>query len=412
MESKVFAAHKKETMDVWRDGRKEDALELVRHLIDDLWEGKDYSHIVEVYDIPGLEPRQSLYSFELAYALFEKRRPVDAERIYEAILANKPRNSSALNNLHIIKKNKDQIEEAWKLIQKAKRVAPTDEIIDKNFNNMRTLFEQRRSILEQFKASSEHVKNENGFVLEKLKNFVDNALKDLTFKKHQIPIPKWKMRVLMGTDEAKANSLADQWLEKGYIRRTGDRGEHGEHIYEISPYLKAALEAAEESCVPKAWSEGIRRLDGERLKQLGYFDAVSRVRKTKKAFRIILERDLNELFLNYLMGNHKAVVVMSGSLVETLLIYHCEKKKVAQVTYDRHQRQISKKLYEADLGDLLDYFEQNRILSDLLVHMGNISRISRNFIHPGEELREAEHLSHSKAEMCFLSAIEVVRHIC
>jgi hypothetical protein len=412
VESKAFAAHKKEIVDIWRDGRKEDAFQHARFLIHDLWEDKDYSHIVEVNDIPGLEPRQSLYSFELAYSLVEKRRPSDAERIYEAILANEPRNSSVLNNLHIIKRNKDQIEEAWKLIQKAKQLAPKDEVIDRNFVSMRTLFEERRGILAQFKVSSAHVKNENEFVLEKLKNLVANALKDPTFKKHQIPIPKWKMRVLMGTDEAKANSLADQWLEKGYIRRTGDRGEHGEHIYEISPYLKEALEAVEKSCVPKAWSEGIRMLDGEQLKRLGYFDVVIRVRKTKKAFRIILERDLNELFLNYLMGNHKAVVVMSGSLVETLLIYHCEKKKVAQVTYDRHQRQISKKLYEADLGDLLDYFEQNKMLSDLLVHMGNISRISRNFIHPGKELREAEHLSHSKAEMCFLSALEVVRHIC
>lgn len=412
MESRAFAAHRKEIVDACRDGRKEDAFQLACFLIRDLWEDKDYSHIVEVYDIPGLEPRQSLYSFELAYSLVEKRRPSDAERIYEAILANEPRNSSVLNNLHVIRRNKDQIEEAWKLIQKAKQLAPKDEVIDRNFNSMRTLFEERRGIRAQFKASSEHVKNENQFVLEKLRSFVANALKDPTFKKHQIPIPKWKMRVLMGTDEAKANSLADQWLEKGYIRRTGDRGEHGEHIYEISPYLKAELESVEESCVPKAWSEGIRMLDGERLKRLGYFDAVSRVRKTKKAFRIILERDLNELFLNYLMGNHKAVVVMSGSLVETLLIYHCEKKKVALVTYDRHQRQISKKLYEADLGDLLDYFEQNKMLSDLLVHMGNISRISRNFIHPGKELREAEHLSHSKAEICFLSALEVVRHIC
>lgn len=412
MNSKAFAAQKKEIEAAWRDGREEDALELARLLIHDLWKDKDYSHIVQVYDIPGLEPRQSLYSFELAYALVEKLRPGDAERVYEAILANEPRNSSVLNNLHIIKRSKDQIEEAWKLIQRAKQLAPKDEVIDRNFNSMRALFEERKGILDQFKASSGHVKNENEFVLEKLKNFVANALKDPSFKNHQIHIPKWKMRVLMATDEAKANSLTDQWLEKGYIRRTGDRGEHGEHIYEISPYLKVALDAVEESRVPKAWSEGIRALDGERLERLGFFDAVRRVRKTKKAFRTILERDLNELFLNYIMGNHKAVVVMSGSLVETLLIYHCEKKKVAEVRYDRHQRQISKKLYEADLGDLLDYFEQNKMLSDLLVHMGNISRISRNFIHPGKELREAEHLSQGKAEMCFLSALEVVRHIC
>jgi hypothetical protein len=52
------------------------------------------------------------------------------------------------------------------------------------------------------------------------------------------------------------------------------------------------------------------------------------------------------------------------------------------------------------------------MVSDLFVHMGNIARISRNFIHPGKELREAEQLSQAKADMCVISALEVVRHIC
>ena len=412
MDLKAFHNHRKEIDDTWTNGRKEDALELARFLIDDLWEEKDYAHIVEVYDIPDLQPKERLYSFELAYALVEGKRNSDAERIYEAILENDPKDSSVLNNLHIIKKDKDQVEEAWKLIQRAKEISPKDEIIDRNYNSMKALFEERKGILEQFKASVGRIQKENDFVIEKLRSFISSALKDPSCNKHLIPIPKWKMRVLMGTDESKASSLTDQWIDRGYIRRTGDRGDYGEHVYEINPYLRKTLDSVKRSQVPKSWADGIQALDGVHLEQLGYFDAVRRVKKTKKSFRSILERDLNELFLNYLMANHKAVVVMSGSLVETLLIYHCEKKKISQVTYDRNQRQISKRLYDADLGDLLDYFEQNRILSDLFVHMGNIARISRNFIHPGKELREAEQLSKAKADMCFISALEVVRHIC
>lgn len=412
MDFKAFHKQRKKIDDTWKEGREEDALELAQLLIEDLWEEKDYAHIVEVYDAPDLQPKESLYSFELAYALVERKRNSDAERIYETILESEPQNSSVLNNLHIIKKGKDQLEEAWKLIQRAKEISPKDEIIDRNYNSMKSLFEERKGVLEQFRASLSRIQKENDFVLEKLRTFVSNVLKDPACKKHLIPIPKWKMRTLMGTDESKASSLTDQWLERGYLRRTGNRGEYGEHVYEINPYLKAALDSAEWSRVPKSWADGIKALDGEHLEQLGYFDIIQRVKKTKKSFRSILERDLNELILNYLMGNHKAVVVMSGSLVETLLIYHCEKKKISQITYGRNQRQISKRLYDADLGDLLDYFEQNRMLSDLFVHMGNIARISRNFIHPGKELREAEQLSQAKADMCFISALEIVRHIC
>lgn len=411
MDHKEFQKRKKEVERSCKDGEIEEASGLCSLLIDDLWQEKDYAHIVEVIDIsPRLQ--EGLFSFEVAYSLAERNRASESERVYEALLNEDPKNSSILNNLHIIKKNKDQLEEAWKLIQRAQEISPKDEIIERNFNNMKAQFEERKAILDQFKASVAQVQKENDFVVEKLRCFVSNTLKDPTCKNNLIPIPKWKMRVLIGTDENKASSLADQWMEKSYIRRTGDRGSYGEHIYEINPYLKDALQSVEKLQVPKKWIDGIRTLDGEHLEQLGYFNLVDRVKKAKKSFRSILERDLNELILNYLMGNHKAVIVMSGSLVETLLIYHCEKKKISKIAYERNQRQISKRLYDADLGDLLDYFEQNRILSDLFVHMGNIARISRNFIHPGKELREAEQLTQAKADICFISALEVVRHIC
>jgi len=118
------------------------------------------------------------------------------------------------------------------------------------------------------------------------------------------------------------------------------------------------------------------------------------------------------LTINYIMNNYKSVVVLSGSMVETLLIYYCEKKKIQIIDYSKNQRNISKKLYDADLGDLLNYFQIHGMLDDILVHMGNISRISRNFIHPGKELRDTEELNEAKASICFISAIEILFAIC
>lgn len=410
MDYKEFQKRKKEIERSYKDDELDHDAELCNLLIAELWKEKDYAHIVEVFDIsPSLQ--EDMQIFEVAYALAEKGHASESEKVYEELLNNDPDNSSVLNNLHIIKKNKEQFEEAWRLIQRAKEISPKDEIISRNFNNMKIQLEERKAISDQFKASVSQVQKENDFVVEKLKTFIANVSKDPTCRNNLIPIPRWKMKVLIGTDESKASSLADQWMEKGYIRRTGDRGSYGEHIYEINPYLKDALQCVKKLDVPKKWLDGIQALDGEHLEQLDYFDLINRVRKAKKSFRSILERDLNELFLNYVMANHKSVVVMSGSLVETLLIYHCEKKKIAKIVYERNQRQISKKLYDADLGDLLDYFEQNKILSDIFVHMGNIARISRNFIHPGKELRETEQLTQAKADICFISALEVVRHI-
>jgi len=110
--------------------------------------------------------------------------------------------------------------------------------------------------------------------------------------------------------------------------------------------------------------------------------------------------------------NYKSVVVISGSIVETLLMYYLEKKNIKLINYSRQDRNISRSLYEADLGDLLNYFEQQGMIKDIMVHMGNISRISRNFIHPGKELRETDELNEAKANLCFISTIEIMNSIC
>jgi hypothetical protein len=245
-----------------------------------------------------------------------------------------------------------------------------------------------------------------------LKAFIANTKADPECNKWRMPIPRWKFRVLMQTDEQKSLSLLDQWIEKGYLRKTGDRGNYGELVYEINPYLEKGLKGLKKSKVPSKWINGIESLNIEKLEELNFFHILSCIERVKKKYRKLLLRDIEELFLNYLMKNEKAITVLSGSLVEVLLIYYCEKKKINNIVYQRHSKTISRKLYEADLGDLLSFFEQQKILGDIIIHMGNISRISRNFIHPGKELREAEELNQSKADLCFLSTLEIIRKVC
>jgi hypothetical protein len=111
------------------------------------------------------------------------------------------------------------------------------------------------------------------------------------------------------------------------------------------------------------------------------------------------------------MGNDKSTVILSGSIVESALIYYCEKKKITNISYQRQNKTINKKLYDCDLGDILSYFEQNRLLGNAIVYMGNISRIYRNFVHPGKELREADSLNQEKINLCFASTLEILRSV-
>ena len=291
-------------------------------------------------------------------------------------------------------------------------IEPDDEIISRNYENLSSIIREREEIKHLYEHALTYLPNENEFVLQKLQSFFLSAKKDRDFNEDRMPIPRWKFKVMMGTDQQKALSLLEQWLNKGYIRKTGDRGNYNELIYELNPLILKRLSKLKPKKINPSWLKGIEQLNADTLEDLGYFTSRRRVERVKKSIRNILLRDLDEMFLNYVMGNEKAVIILSGSIVEFLLIYFCEKKKTKSISYQRHNKTISKKLYECDLGDLLTYFEQNRLLGDVVIHMGNISRIYRNFVHPGKELREQAVLDQAKANLCFVSTIEILNRVC
>lgn len=412
MKIKDFNKRKKEIKVHIEAGCIKDALDICKDLIEELYEEKDFSRIIELFHSKIISPKERFFTFEVAFSLVELGYKNEAEKVYEYLLVQNPINSSVLNNLSNIKKEKDLIEPAFDLIQKAYEIDPDDEIISRNYNNLLSIVQEKEGIRRRYKAALNLLEKENDFVIEKLRSFIVNAKVAPEFQKWQMPIPRWKFRVLMQTDEQKSLSLLDQWLEKGYLRKTGDRGVYNEPVYEINPYLEKGLKRLKKSKVPSKWIEGIENLNLEKLDDLEFFKIMSCVERVKKKFRKILFRDIEELFLNYLVKNEKAVIVLAGSLVEVLLIYYCEKKKIKKIVYQRQSKSISRKLYEADLGDLLSFFEQKRILGDIVIHMGNISRISRNFIHPGKELREAEEINQTKADLCFLSTLEIIKKVC
>lgn len=387
----------------------DDAHEESEKFVLELFKEKKYKDIVEadkkLNSIPII--------FEVAYSYDAMKDQKKAKEIYEIILSipGEENNTAVLNNLSNIKKSEGKIKEAFDLIQKAKKIDPDDEIIDRNYQNLLGIINEQEALKQNYNNAVNLVQKENDFVICKLKNFFTNIKKESDFKNNQLAIPNWKFKVLMGTDDQKAESLKKQWIEKGYIHKTNQRLDNFVSIYEINPYIEKALKKAQNIKINKKWIDGFENIDIQKLEKINYFEISQRIKKINKKFKFILERDFNELAFNYLVGNEKSVIIIAGSLIEALLIYHCEKKKMKTITYQRQNKAIQKDLYDCDLGDLLSYFEQNKTMSDLFIHMGNISRIHRNFIHPGKEIREVEKLNQAKSDICYISAIEIIKKL-
>jgi len=334
MTEKEFKERKKEIRSLYVEGNAKSGSKLALKLVTDLWQDKSCAFISELYNSDFLVPKEGLWTFEVAYALAEQRLNPEAEKIYEHIVDLQPHNSSALNNLSNLKKQKGGIAAAFDLIERAYQIDPKDEIISRNYESLLAIIRERDQITQIYQNALTRLPKENEFVIEKLKSFLLSAQKDRDFKDNRMPIPRWKLKVMMGTDDQKALSLLDQWLERGYIRRIEERGAYGEHIYELNPLLFHEITKLKPTKINPQWLKGIGQLNAETLESLSYFTIVQSVERSKKSIRSILLRDVNELYLNYIMKNQKTVIILSGSIVEILLIYYCEKKHIKDIEVD------------------------------------------------------------------------------
>lgn len=412
MTKKDYIQRKAEIVQACRDGKPDDAVAAAIDLVNELHQEKAYALVVDLFHSWDADTRQSLWTFEVAYALADQKFDSEAEQIYQHIVELEPRNSAALNNLSNIKKARGRIDEAFSLITRAYRVDPKDDIVSRNYEALSAIVRERDERDRFYRQALELLRKENEFVIQKLTAFFTSAKNDAAFRDNCLPIPRWKVKVMMGTDDQKAQSLLQQWVDKGYLRKTGARGDYNELCYEFNPFIFPELPKLRPKKLNPSWIEGFEQLNADTLDSRGYFRTHDRIGRVKKSIRGVLARDIDELFLNYAMKNHKSVVILSGSIVEMLLIYFCEKKRVAEIAYQRHNSIIKKALYEADLGDLLAYFTEKRLLGDVVIHMANISRIYRNFVHPGRELREQIVLDQPKADLCFVSTLEILNKIC
>ena len=335
----------------------------------------------------------------------------DGEKIYKYLYASEPDNTAVLNNLSNIKKRKREYKEAFDLISKAYELAPKDKIILDNYESLSQIMKEIKERDQKFKHALTYLERENSFVIDKLQLFIQNAKKDSEYKNGIIPLAKWKFRSFMKTDDLKAESLREQWLEKCYIINTEQRGEYNEFVYEINPLIEKAISEIKFKTINPNWIKGIERLDIKILEESNYYRNLKKINKINKQFKDILLRDYDELIFNYLVKNCKSTIILSGSIIETLLIYHLKKNKISKVEYEIDKKKVSKDLFDASLNDLLEYFEQNKLLQKQFVHLGSISRIFRNYVHPGKELRETEILDDSKSDLCYISASELINNI-
>lgn len=386
-------------------------------LISHLYEKKLYDEIIGFSEYFDIEKASSDMIFKIAFSNAHLKDYTKAKLSYQQYLDRFDESSAVLNNLGILMANDNKFDEAIDLYKRGLKLAPNDANLNKNlkFAEQNRDAEHERikkeaALKKEHLASTSAIKSENDWVLDKLLHFIGEVKKDEGFEDWEVPLAKYKFQKYLGVDKQRAESLATQWLNKGYLKDTGDRHDFNVVIYAINPFLEDEIKRVQKRKIPKEWIDSFVQISLDTLDACGYFSILDKIAKASKKFRPLLERDFNELTYNYLVGHEKATIVLSGSLVEMALIYFCEKKKLTSITWnDAKGNPKTKKLYDCVLNDLISYVEQSQSFGADFTHLSNLSRIYRNFVHPGKELKSS--LDKSKANICYLNTIEILKNI-
>lgn len=162
--------------------------------------------------------------------------------------------------------------------------------------------------------------------------------------------------------------------------------------------------------IPENWV-AMKSFTVDNFEEIEYFSIIDKIEKINKKYRTLIERDFKELVFNYVVKNYKSIIVLSGSLVELILTYFCEKNKIKTIPIKNSKGIIiHKRLYDCVLSELILFVDSKKHFGNDFQHLSNLSRIYRNFIHPGLEIKNKDDIK-SKGDLCFISTREILKKI-
>lgn len=115
--------------------------------------------------------------------------------------------------------------------------------------------------------------------------------------------------------------------------------------------------------------------------------------------RRLIERDRKELEGCLVADLHKAALVLAGSIIEAILVDY-------YLAFPRPDKS-SRETVDANLASLIDWAQQDGLISPRTKEISTVIRNYRNLIHPGRELRLQERVDAHTAQVA-KSLVEII----
>lgn len=357
---------------------------LIENLIFTLHNRKQYSSVVKISENIDYKKLKYLnFGFELAFALREQGKDSKAKELYEEYLEMYPNSDAVLNNLGVIYENEGDFEKALEYYEKSESLSPS-KVSENNILRSKELIEQRKKEKEQEEKSLEYFQLENVWIINRIKLFYEEA-DDVG----NIICPYKKLPLVLKCNEDKANEVLKQFIDKGYVFRNKNHNyDTNASVYKKNFSIEKRInEMEKENKLISSFTDNLNGFTIDNLLSIEYLKILSKLNSIKKKkIKDIFIRDYNELVFNYLSNQQKTTILMSGTIIELLLLYILDKQKI--IKYKVGTKQKEKKVTEMDITEMLEVCDKEQLIKNAPKKFMDGMKQFRNFIHPGKELRE------------------------
>lgn len=357
---------------------------LIENLIFTLHNRKQYSSVVKISENIDYKKLKYLnFGFELAFALKEQGKDSKAKELYEEYLEMYPNSEAVLNNLGVIYENEGDFEKALEYYEKSESLSPS-KVSENNILRSKELIEQRKKEKEQEEKSLEYFQLENVWIINRIKLFYEEA-DDVG----NIICPYKKLPLVLKCNEDKANDVLKQFIDKGYVFRNKNHNyDTNASVYKKNFSIEKRInEMEKENKLISSFTDNLNGFTIDNLLSIEYLKILSKLNSIKKKkIKDIFIRDYNELVFNYLSNQQKTTILMSGTIIELLLLYILDKQKI--IKYKVGTKQKEKKVTEMDITEMLEVCDKEQLITNAPKKFMDGMKQFRNFIHPGKELRE------------------------
>jgi len=364
---------------------KKIATTILKPIVERLFKEERFSEIVELSKLFDVEIIKNLdIIFEIAYSFSEENYIKEAKNFYNFYIEKEGMVSSVANNLGLIYEEEGDLRKAKELFEKPLEIDKSNEKSKKNLARILKLLEGQNKELLELITGSNNFEKENSWIQSKI----------LSFSKHRdvngfIICSYKQLPEFLNVTPFKANDLIKSFLEKKYLLKIKNHNLNTlSSVYKINPEIGKKLKIIERSVKKdKELLELAEKLNSNNLAEIGYDEnLIKSIKKiSSKDLQIMLKRDLKENALALMTKSHKTALVLSGSIIEAILLYKILNNNLKKYTLENGK---NKKIIRMDLNELLYVAFKEKIIDEQLFHLAHALRGFRNLIHPGVENRK------------------------